>query len=182
AVHEQQGILVLDSVARQLDFARPLERVAALVHAGVVAALEVADEVDAGPQRPAADVEDVVFRPEALLDEVVELELAEVVPEGRGPSHGAAVPVGIPEAAVALRQRASDAPFHPDGDVLLELGEGRLPVSCQGHLRTLSRAPLAAGSRGGRSARAARAPASGRRARRRHRRTAAARARPAALP
>ena len=94
-----------------------------------MAGLEVADEVHAGAQRPAADVEHVVARLEPLLDEVIELKLAQVVPKRVGPAHRPAVPVGIPQAAVALGKRAPHSSLDADRDVPLELAEDRAPVS-----------------------------------------------------
>ena len=111
---EELGLLVLDPVAGELDHPRGLEHVAALVDAGVVAGLEVADEVHARPQRPAADVEQVMLGLEAALDEVVELELPEIVPVPDVAANRLAVPVGIEVPLVAVGQSALCRPLHRD--------------------------------------------------------------------
>src|SRR4051794_389337 len=134
-VHEQVRGLVLQPLARQLDLARAVEIVPPLVDSRVVAGLEVADEVNSRPQRPAPDIEDVVARLQPLLDEVVELQLAKLVPEGLAAAHRAAVPVGIPEAPVARGEGAANTPLDPEGHVRLDL------LHHAGHPRESSCAP-----------------------------------------
>ena len=101
--------LPLEPGARHLDRPCDLEHVGALVDARVLPGVEVGDEVDAGAQRAAADVEQVVVRLEPVLDEVVELELAEVVPVLEVLPDRAPVPVGREVVAIARR----DAPPRP---------------------------------------------------------------------
>src|SRR5215467_4425571 len=129
-VHEQQRRLVLEALPRELHLGSPFEPGTTLVDTRVVPRLEVADEMHAGAQRPATDVEQVVLR--------LEPQLAEVVPEGGVPPHRAAVPVAIPDAVVALGDRAPNPALDPDRNVLLDPAEDRLPVSCHGCSRTLS--------------------------------------------
>ena len=103
-VGEEMRLLLDEPALRQLDLACGLEHVGLLVDPRVVARLEVLDEVDARAQRPAADVEEVVLRLQSPLDEIVELELAHVLPVRDVPNH-APVPVGIDVAEIARRQR-----------------------------------------------------------------------------
>src|SRR5207244_617557 len=94
--------------------------------AGVVTGLEVGDEVHAGPQRAAADVEQVMLGLEAALDEVGELELAEIVPVPDVAADRAPVPVGVEVPQVPVGQSAAYRPLHGDRHDPLELSEDRL--------------------------------------------------------
>src|SRR2546423_1733762 len=135
AVDEEERLLRLEPEAGQLHLPGALEVVPSLVDPRVVPRLEVADEVHARPQRPAADVEEVVARLEALLDEVVELEAPELLPERGVPAHRAAVPVGIPQTAPAGRQGTTQAALDRDGDEPFQAADGRPPFSCHGYFR-----------------------------------------------
>src|SRR5215208_7823383 len=60
--------LVDEAVLRELDLRGGLEDCRILLHAEVVAGLEVADEVDAASERAATDVEEVMMRLQPLVD------------------------------------------------------------------------------------------------------------------
>src|SRR5439155_26364517 len=105
---------------------RRLEHVAALDDAGVVTGLEVGDEVHARPQGAAADVEQVMLGLEAALDEVGELELAEIVPVPDVAVSRAPVPVGVEVPPGPVGQSAAYRPLHSHRHDPLELSEDRL--------------------------------------------------------
>src|SRR5512133_3270425 len=76
-----------------------------------------------------------MIRLEALIDEIVELEPPELLPERGVAAHRAAVPVGIPQTAPAGRQGPAHAPLDRDGDELFQRAEGCPSFSCHGYLR-----------------------------------------------
>ena len=81
--HRQAGPLLVG----ELDVVPRLDQAVVGLDPVVVAGLEVVDEVAAGPERAAADVDEPVVRLQALRAEVLQLALA----------------VGVPDAADELR-------------------------------------------------------------------------------
>src|SRR3954469_15449493 len=121
-VGAQRRLLLDEAVARKLDFARGLEHVRVLLDAVVIAAVEVADEVDAAAQGAAADVEEGVLRLEALRLQVVELRLAVLLPL-LDVADRPAVPLGVEVVVVAGRDVPANRALDGHGNVRLDLDE-----------------------------------------------------------
>jgi hypothetical protein len=81
--------------------------------------LQVLDEMDAATERAATDIEQVVVRLEAVVDEVVELELAHVIPERHVPDRPA-MPVRVEVPVVLAGERTPERTLDGHGDQRLQ--------------------------------------------------------------
>src|SRR5215210_3669281 len=120
ALHSPEGgALRSQAVSWKLELASLFDHVRALVDAIVVTFLQVLDEMDAAAERAATDIEQVVLRLEAVVYEVVELELAHVVPERHVPDRPA-MPVGVEVPVILAGKRSPERTLHGHRDQWLQ--------------------------------------------------------------